>query len=55
MSAFEPGPGRVMKEWPAFAGAPARWLDLAREAYEFVNRASGTTEKNQKMRDARHN
>jgi len=36
---FEPGPGRVMKEWLVFSGATTRWLDLAREACAFVNRA----------------
>jgi len=36
---FEPGPGRVMKEWLAFAGPPTRWRDLAREGYDFVKRA----------------
>ena len=37
---FEPGPGRVMKEWLVFSGATTRWLDLAREACAFVNGAS---------------
>jgi hypothetical protein len=32
---FEPGPGRVMKEWLALDGHAERWLDLAKEAYEF--------------------
>jgi len=36
---FEPGPGRVMKEWLVFSGPTTRWLDLAREACAFVNRA----------------
>jgi hypothetical protein len=33
---FEPGPGRIMKEWLALDGHPERWIDLAREAYQFV-------------------
>src|SRR5690348_11930693 len=35
---FEPGPGRVMKEWLAMAREPKTpsWLDLAREARRFV-------------------
>jgi len=33
---FEPGPGRVMKEWIALAGQEARWVDLAREARQFT-------------------
>lgn len=39
---FEPGTGRVMKEWLAMAReakAPS-WLDLAREAREFVGSKS---------------
>jgi len=36
---FEPGPGRVMKEWVVFSGPAARWLNLAREACVFVSRA----------------
>lgn len=35
---FEPGPGRVMKEWLAMQRETktASWLDLAREARRFV-------------------
>lgn len=35
---FEPGPGRLMKEWLAMAREPKApsWLDLAREARRFV-------------------
>ena len=33
---FEPGPGRIMKEWLALDGHPERWTDLAKEAYQFV-------------------
>jgi len=38
---FEPGPGRVMKEWAAFRSGEAEWVELAREAYEFVRQAKG--------------
>src|SRR5262249_9698571 len=33
---FEPGPGRVMKEWLALDRHPERWTALAEEAYQFV-------------------
>lgn len=33
---FDPGHGRLMKEWLALKGAKESWVDLAREAYEFV-------------------
>jgi hypothetical protein len=33
---FEPGPGRVMKEWIAMTGSDLDPVALAREAYEFV-------------------
>lgn len=33
---FNPGHGRVMKEWAAFQGEEAKWMELAREAYKFV-------------------
>ena len=33
---FEPGPGRIMKEWLALDGHPECWIDLAKEAYQFV-------------------
>lgn len=33
---FNPGHGRVMKEWAAFQGEEAKWVELAREAYKFV-------------------
>jgi len=36
---FEPGPGRVMKEWVAFKGGEAGWVELAQEAYRFVRQA----------------
>lgn len=35
---FNPGHGRVMKEWAAFQGEEAQWVELAREAYEFVKK-----------------
>ncbi len=33
---FDPGHGRLMKEWVAIAAGEADWLDLAQEAYRFV-------------------
>src|ERR1041385_3592403 len=34
---FEPGPGRVMKEWVVLSQGSSRdWLPLARQAMEFV-------------------
>src|SRR5262245_59202563 len=33
---FEPGPGRVMKEWLAVDRHPELWTGLANEAYQFV-------------------
>jgi hypothetical protein len=33
---FEPGPGRVMKEWLALDRHPELWTELAKEAYLFV-------------------
>lgn len=35
---FDPGHGRRMKEWIAIAGRKAAWVELAREAYQFVKR-----------------
>jgi TfoX/Sxy family transcriptional regulator of competence genes len=35
-SPFDPGHGRVMKEWIAVAEGDADWLALAKEAYHFV-------------------
>jgi hypothetical protein len=34
---FDPGHGRLMKEWIALAVPPARWLALAREAHRYVS------------------
>jgi hypothetical protein len=33
---FDPGHGRLMKEWVAVAGTTPFWTDLAREACRFV-------------------
>jgi TfoX/Sxy family transcriptional regulator of competence genes len=33
---FEPGHGRVMKEWISVPPGEANWIELAREAYHFV-------------------
>jgi len=33
---FDPGHGRLMKEWVALAGAEDLWVGLAKEAYRFV-------------------
>jgi hypothetical protein len=35
---FDPGHGRLMKEWLALEAGTASWLDLAKEAYQFVKR-----------------
>ena len=35
-SYFDPGHGRLMKEWVAMEGNEATWLDRAREARRFV-------------------
>jgi hypothetical protein len=35
---FDPGHGRLMKEWVAVADGTAEWVALAREAYAFVKR-----------------
>jgi hypothetical protein len=37
---FEPGPGRIMKEWVAVPPGAADWVVLAREAYAFVKGAA---------------
>ena len=34
---FDPGRGRLMKEWLTVASAKASWIDLAVEAHAFVN------------------
>ncbi|MGQ0548544.1 MAG: hypothetical protein ACT4PY_02605 [Armatimonadota bacterium] len=33
---FDPGHGRLMKEWVAVEAGKARWIELAREAHRFV-------------------
>jgi hypothetical protein len=33
---FDPGHGRLMKEWVAVSGASESWVALAREAHTFV-------------------
>jgi TfoX/Sxy family transcriptional regulator of competence genes len=33
---FNPGHGRLMKEWAAFESDDSEWVELAREAYKFV-------------------
>jgi hypothetical protein len=33
---FEPGPGRMMKQWLALHRHAERWTELAKEAYQFV-------------------
>jgi len=33
---FEPGPGRIMKEWLGLDRHAERWAELAKEAYQFV-------------------
>ena len=35
---FDPGHGRVMKEWASFKDGEDEWVSLAREAYRFVKR-----------------
>lgn len=36
---FDPGHGRLMKEWAAFQSGESEWAELAREAYQFVKQA----------------
>ncbi len=36
---FDPGHGRLMKEWVAVGTGSANWVELAREAYNFVKGA----------------
>ena len=33
---FDPGHGRVMKEWVVIQSGESEWVELAREAYNFV-------------------
>jgi TfoX/Sxy family transcriptional regulator of competence genes len=38
---FDPGHGRLMKEWLTVTGAKASWIDLAKEAHGFVSGRAG--------------
>jgi hypothetical protein len=38
---FDPGHGRLMKEWVTFDAGTASWVELAKEAYRFVKGAMG--------------
>src|SRR5579864_1709698 len=38
---FDPGHGRLMKEWVALTTRKTEWVDLAREAYQFVKKGKG--------------
>ena len=33
---FDPGHGRLMKEWVALGGGEESWIEISREAYRFV-------------------
>jgi hypothetical protein len=35
---FDPGHGRIMKEWVALSGERGTWRKLANEAYDYVKR-----------------
>jgi hypothetical protein len=37
---FDPGHGRLMKEWIVIDGAPTSWVGLAKEARQFVGAAA---------------
>jgi hypothetical protein len=37
---FDPGHGRLMKQWISISGAKAPWVELAKEAYRFVKTKS---------------
>jgi hypothetical protein len=45
---YDPGHGRLMKEWVVLQGAESRWLEFAREAREFV-----TADSRQRKRSGR--
>lgn len=36
---FDPGHGRLMKEWIAISSTKLSWVDLAKEAHDFVAQA----------------
>jgi len=38
---FDPGHGRLMKEWVSIESAAEEWFELAREAYDFVSNIRG--------------
>jgi TfoX/Sxy family transcriptional regulator of competence genes len=38
---FDPGHGRLMKEWIAIRSSEAEWVTLAQEAFAFVRQARG--------------
>jgi TfoX/Sxy family transcriptional regulator of competence genes len=50
---FNPGHGRVMKEWIAIASYPESWVELATEAYAFVKQGAATEVKSPR-KPARH-
>jgi TfoX/Sxy family transcriptional regulator of competence genes len=37
---FNPGHGRLMKEWVTFKTGESEWVELAREAYAFVKKSA---------------
>jgi hypothetical protein len=37
---FDPGHGRLMKEWLTVTSAKASWIDLAKEAHDYVGRTT---------------
>jgi len=37
---FDPGHGRLMKEWVVVREGKADWVDLARQAYQFVKKGN---------------
>ena len=42
---FNPGHGRLMKEWIAIPEHSDHWIEFAREAYDFVRQGVATTQK----------
>lgn len=45
---FDPGHGRLMKEWVAFADQQERWIALAKEARDFVGAVGAPRKKSSK-------
>lgn len=37
---FDPGHGRLMKQWVSIGAGSANWVELAKEAYRFVKRGT---------------